>query len=68
MHQNEIGHEQNTMGAGRLHKSKGICMRPPIRLVGINIYRRGGIRATVVARWAAGQQVKRSVLRQGHDS
>ena len=28
----------------------------------------GGIRGTVVARWAAGKQVERSILRQGHDS
>ena len=28
----------------------------------------GGIRGTVVARWTAGQQVERSILRQGHGS
>ena len=28
----------------------------------------GGIRGTVVVRWTAGQQVSRSILRQGHDS
>ena len=28
----------------------------------------GGIRGTVVARWTAGQQVERSILRQGNDS
>ena len=29
---------------------------------------KGGIRGTVVARWTSGQQVERSILRQGHDS
>ena len=29
---------------------------------------RVGIRGTVVARWIAGQQVERSILRQGYDS
>ena len=28
----------------------------------------GGIRGTVVARWTAGQQVERSILREGNDS
>ena len=28
----------------------------------------GDIRGTVVARWTAGKQVERSILRQGHDS
>ena len=27
-----------------------------------------GIRGTVVVRWTAGQQVERSILRQGHDT
>ena len=29
---------------------------------------KGGIRGTVIARWTTGQQGKRSILRQGHDS
>ena len=28
----------------------------------------GDVRGTVVERWAAGQQVERSILHQGHDS
>ena len=28
----------------------------------------GGIRGAVVARWTTGQQVERSILRQGQDS
>ena len=35
---------------------------------GYNVYIIGDIRSTVVARWSTGQQVERSIRREGHDS